>query len=178
MKIVKIYETEIYHPEGISFKIISVPTKLNSNNPQKLSQILEILNLKEYEEVKPGFLVRAIATILAAKDIKDLENWKSIRSILHNKFEKKPYYYELAEYATMANIIPFESSPLSGESLGNLVNIAGYGIGAYVGIVTAGSTPLLFITVPLGMIICGAAAGVARALEEGLKNKILKLLQK
>lgn len=64
------------------------------------------------------------------------------------------------------------------ESIGNIVlKASGTGMGAFTGFVLAGDTPLLFILVPAGMILFGAAAGVARALEEGLRERVLKLIR-
>jgi hypothetical protein len=57
-----------------------------------------------------------------------------------------------------------------------VVKASGMGIGAYVGFVAAGSGPLLLITVPAGMIICGAAAGIGKAIEDGLYQRILKMM--
>jgi hypothetical protein len=55
----------------------------------------------------------------------------------------------------------------------------GAGIGAYVGFVLTGPAPtaLLLISVPAGMIICGAAKGIADALENGLRDRLLRFLR-
>jgi len=80
---------------------------------------------------------------------------------------------KFAELICFDTAIPFENSPLSAESLAKLVTHAsGPAIGAFVAFVICGSTPLLFVAVPAGMLICGAAKGVATALEEGLKKKL------
>ncbi len=84
---------------------------------------------------------------------------------------------DLAHRAVEDPLIPFEESPLDFASIASLVSGAsGVGIGAYVGFVVSGGTPLAIITVPGGMIIGGAAAGIGAALEKGLRYKILKAM--
>jgi hypothetical protein len=85
---------------------------------------------------------------------------------------------EFGEQMAYARWLPFEQSPLDLESISTLVTSAtGAGLGAYVGFVVAGPTPLLFVTVPAGMIICGAAKGLADALEKGLRDRLLRWLK-
>jgi hypothetical protein len=79
-------------------------------------------------------------------------------------------------YCLNKPLIPFEQSPLDLTSLTGLLTASGVGIGAFVGYVAAGGTPLIIITVPAGMVICGAAAAVAKGLETGLQYRLLKFL--
>lgn len=86
-------------------------------------------------------------------------------------------FYRFAEYLSYADIVPFASSPLELHSLASIAATASpLGIGAAVGFAVFGSSPLLLVGVPAGIIICGAAAGVSRALEEGLRERLLGLL--
>lgn len=85
---------------------------------------------------------------------------------------------DFLNHLAYANVIPFESSPLDAKSLASVVTSAsGVGVGGYFGFVVSGGTPVAFITVPLGMIIGGAAAGVGRALEQGLYERVLELIR-
>jgi len=63
---------------------------------------------------------------------------------------------------------------IPGDVLATLVTRAtGAGLGAYIGFVAFGAaSPFLFVTVPSGMIICGAAKGIADALEHGLRDRL------
>ena len=86
-----------------------------------------------------------------------------------------------ASYVTFARIIPFEQSPLGAESLASIavssLKAGTIGLGATVGYVAAGPTPFLLITVPLGIVLCGASVSFAKWLEENRKfiwNKLLK----
>src|SRR5262249_29369501 len=83
-----------------------------------------------------------------------------------------------AEKVSFEPLIPFEGSPLTSESLAKLATTAtGAGFGAFVGFVAFGSGPLLLITVPAGMVICGAAKGIAQALEDGLRDRLLRWIK-
>jgi hypothetical protein len=74
------------------------------------------------------------------------------------------------EYVAFARLIPFEHSPVAGESLATIASSAtkagAVGIGVTVGFISGGFTPLLLITVPLGVVICGAAVSFSKWLEE------------
>jgi hypothetical protein len=84
---------------------------------------------------------------------------------------------EFVRAVIFEDVVPFEESPLDLTSIAHLVQTAsGVGIGAYAGFVVAGPTPLLFIALPVGMLIGGSAAGIARALEAGLEYRILRLM--
>jgi hypothetical protein len=78
-----------------------------------------------------------------------------------------------AELMSFERLIPFAESPLELESLTKLATTAGgAGLGAYIGFVVFGASPLLFIGVPAGIILCCAARGVGQGLEEGLRDKV------
>ena len=94
------------------------------------------------------------------------------------QFQPSPDDVRFAEQVSFDRVIPIEESPLSQESLAKLATTAsGVGIGAFVGFVAFGSSPLLLITVPAGMIICGAAYAVGQALQEGFKERILSWIK-
>ena len=69
-------------------------------------------------------------------------------------------------------MVPIESSPLYGKALSEL--FAGGGVTAAVGYLVG--HPLLVFEVGGGMIVCGAARGVAEALRIGLRSKLLDLM--
>ncbi|PCJ25085.1 MAG: hypothetical protein COA96_08040 [SAR86 cluster bacterium] len=194
-KISQFYETELIHDSGLRFRSITIPrrnyqsTKLNPD-PQYLAKELGITIVDAFEM---GWIQRALITVLAFDSLDnnsnfDLSNWRKDSILFPKQFRDERRvpndklirnmngYYEFAEYLSMVSVIPFENSPLGADSLGNLLKIGGYGVGAYIGFVVGGTTPLLFITVPAGMVICGAAAGIGQGLEVGLKSKITKFL--
>jgi hypothetical protein len=75
-------------------------------------------------------------------------------------------------------VVPFRRNPIRGETLASLlVGASGPGAGAVAGYFAGAPHGLLvLITVPGGMIIGGAASGVARALETGLHRRVLRLI--
>jgi len=75
-------------------------------------------------------------------------------------------------------IIISKSPPLQIDFLSLVRGGTGASIGAFVGWNVGQATPpLLLVTVPAGMIICGAAMAVAQALEQGLQSKLVQLIQ-
>jgi hypothetical protein len=170
------FETEIIHGSGLTFKSLTIPKRSFSNkglleNPKEIAKQLEF---QIVDSVELGWLQHALVKFFAAEYIQDMSDWLySFSKCIINK----PEYFEFAAYLAMTPVVPFENSPLSAESLGNLLTKAGgYGVGAYIGFITGGTTPLLFITVPAGMVICGAAAGIGRGLEEGLRSRVRTLI--
>ena len=74
-------------------------------------------------------------------------------------------------------IVVEHSPPIFASLASFLKGASGVAIGAYVGIATGIPNPMLmFVTVPFGIIIVGAASGVGHALEQGLRDMILRLL--
>jgi hypothetical protein len=77
------------------------------------------------------------------------------------------------ENIAFSRVIPVRTNPLDLQSLATVLTTgSGVAIGAWAGVVASGGTPLILITVPVGMIIGGAAAGIGRALEEGLRERL------
>jgi hypothetical protein len=75
--------------------------------------------------------------------------------------------------------IVVEHSPPSVESIMALLSRgSGVALGAYVGYDAASNVSplLLYASVPAGMLICGTAAGVADALQRGLRHRVLAWL--
>lgn len=78
---------------------------------------------------------------------------------------------------SVSQVIPFSQSPLKALSLTEIIEKgSGVGIGASVGFLVAWGSPMLLISVPFGMILGGATAGIARGLEKGLEKKFLQML--
>jgi hypothetical protein len=87
-------------------------------------------------------------------------------------------YSPIVEYV-MAQDIVLERSPPFGVPLNNILKGAStLSIGTYVGFEALGGHPLLFLTVPGGIIIVGAAVGIGKALEAGLNKKLKQYLDK
>lgn len=80
---------------------------------------------------------------------------------------------DFTRYLVNDAIVPFESSPLETKALIEIASSAGAtaALGYF-----ASEHPLILLTLPAGIVICGAAIGVGEALQQGLRAKILKLM--
>jgi hypothetical protein len=76
-----------------------------------------------------------------------------------------------AQHIAYEPVIPFESSPLRGASLAQLLTAGGTAAGGAVGYVEGHI--VMILVVPAGIIIAGAARGVADALHIGIRAKLL-----
>ena len=155
--------TEYLGEQELSAHFFSIPLKAVANGEQDFApeaMVLE-LGLEPIGQIAPGNFIPALAQCLAERPLEEGEYPSSD-------------YVAFAEYLAFAQLIPFEESPLEGTSLGSIVATgSGGAIGAYVGFAVAGGpTPLLLVTVPAGMIICGAAMGTAEGLQDGLRDRI------
>jgi hypothetical protein len=87
-----------------------------------------------------------------------------------------PRHFVFAEYLTFARVVPFEWSSLSADSLGNILTAQGQGEAGYMYHEETG-TPVLAVAIPAGMVVCGSASGMARALESGLRHSLIDLVK-
>jgi hypothetical protein len=174
---------------GLGAHFISVPQRYFQGIQNRPMAVLENLGLQAIIDIPPAHAVYAIVALLShdaelssaitdsRSDIERHERFARAlnRENLQRRIGRKDW--EFAQYLAFAPLIPVEHSPLEGLSLDKIVQTGGTGVGAYIGIVVAGTTPLLFITVPVGMIICGAAAGVGLGLFKGLSDRISHLIR-
>jgi hypothetical protein len=75
-------------------------------------------------------------------------------------------------------IVVEQSPPLTITLAQLLKNASSTTIGTLLGVAAAGENyPLMFITVPAGIIVVGSAYGVSKGLEAGLAKRIEKLMK-
>jgi hypothetical protein len=179
----QIYETELENPEtGHAVRFLTIPGRSLAdrailNEPERLMGELDLRPLGE--PLRASEVPYAVASILLREDAEQaLEHFYLVRSRLPDFIADHPQVLEFSEYVSFARIVPFEQSPLAGEALGDLLaSGSGVGIGAGIGIMVAGGpTPLLFLTVPAGIIICGSAKGIADGMAEGLRYHVRRLM--
>jgi hypothetical protein len=140
------------------------------------------LKLQHILTIDPDKLLQAVTMCLLADHNEQLKQHLLMQRTL---LDPTSFLVEkrFATFLTLAPVIPFQQSPLSLDSFASILTrpSAFIGLGAYAAFVISGPTPLIFVTVPAGMIFFGAAAGVAKALESGLQklleSKILQLSQ-
>lgn len=80
-----------------------------------------------------------------------------------------------AQHLAYAPVVPVESSPLRNRSLAEIVTTSA-GVSLALGSYAATDEPLVLIATPLLIIVCGAAEGVAQALQIGLRSLVLKAM--
>lgn len=197
---VQMYQTTVVNPDGytaVEFAVVprrSLPEQFMVLTGSQSFEVVplpsfvrEELNLREMFRIVPDQLESALAVLLSDRpslhDVIMDTSFEAARDFELRRLMSVPsatflgeQAAEFANYLAKERIIPFEQSPLSALSLHDLLRATGSAIGAYAGFVISGSSPLLLITVPAGMIICGAASGVARGLEDGLKRRIVSMI--
>jgi hypothetical protein len=197
MKMIQIYETRMMsHTANHEAHFVLVPARsfftesgAPASSTPKHEEILKELDLKKISSLLPHHLAEGLALLMSPsidenveRHLKDLcngtgrtsENADELCSL--KVFAKADM--EFAENLSFECDLPFENSPLTGEVLVRLVTKAtGAGVGAFAGFVAFGASPLLLVTVPAGMILCGAAKGVADALESGLRERLTNYLK-
>jgi hypothetical protein len=180
-QLVQTYESSISDALGNwGFSYIVIPRRSLeihplSTDPADVCVELDLNSVQSHYEVGLSDLPIAIAAILLAQKtgMSAIEIYDGPSSLEPPLIDE--YYRALAfaQGAAYSDVIPFEQSPLEATSLAStLIKGGGTGVGAFIGWVLAGPTPLLLITVPAGMILCGAASGVAAGLQQGLRERI------
>lgn len=180
----QLYETEVEQREiDKAVRFLTVPARSLGWGPDILHSPEELMGELEVRPLGGPLyaseLPYAIASILLRDDAEEArQHFDLVRERLPAFVDDHAAVLQFSEYLTFAPIVPFEHSPLGGEALAKLLTRAsGAGIGAGIGIMVAGGpTPLLLVTVPAGMIICGSAKGIADGLEEGLRHRVRRLM--
>lgn len=171
MQPAQLYETTIHNRDtGDSFSFVVVPRRsLSDPDVSDSEYVLHTLRLEPRQQPS------------------EAEPWSLpflIDSLMGRTFEY-PWILEpggdrqgqtptpFAQYLAYSPVIPFEESPLQSKSLAEILAATG-GTGAVVGF--AVGHPVLLLVVPAGIILCGAATGIAQALRIGLRAHILRLM--
>jgi hypothetical protein len=203
MNIAQIYETTISDNDtNVAFSCVVLPARSLPEEPEVTEPIGEGLEMKmeigrddyvrrqlgmeHFIRIEAGKLETALTVALGGfrgrwhPFLFDQEEFEYLlKDDSSGRFKEfAAQHRALAQYILNDASLPFEQSPLQGISLGALGKASPYALGAYIGYAAGGGTPLILITVPAGIIVCGAAAGVGKALEEGLREKIKLLLAK
>lgn len=181
MDVVQMYETTVGDRDGDpAYTFLSIPSRaLPDREDLGTSKVSDVARALRIEE-GPSFLgqggvfieqsvVNAVSFTLNAPNLREAgsryEGWAE--DALNNT--------DWARYLATEPLVPFESSPLSGQSVAQVAGASAGAVGASVGALVTGD-PILLVTVPAGIIICGAAAGIADGLRVGTRYWILKLM--
>ena len=139
---------------------------------------LEMLGLLRIADVPFGGVARSLAACLVSDDVEEfLRKFdKGFEEETKHSSTQLPKPFVFAEYLTFARVVPFEQPSLSADSLGNILTAQGRGEAGYM-YHEATKTPLLAVAIPSGMVICGSALGMIRALEAGLRQRLVELVK-
>jgi hypothetical protein len=178
--IIQIHETTIVDSKSdLSAHLVTVPARSLGGDSYVLRGTdwpLETLGLLRLADVPLGGVARSLAACLVSEDVEEF-----LRRF-HQGFEEEtrhsstalPKHFVFAEYLTFARVIPFEWSSLSADSLGNILTAQGRGEAGYMYHEVTG-IPMLGVAIPAGMVMCGSAPGMVRALESGLRQRLVEL---
>ena len=181
MEFAQIYETLTANRErpGQGVRVVTAPAQyMESGHPPPISvladQFFERTDLP-LTHPEPWMLPFLIDGLLGQLP----DGFSSLRLQTEPGFESEstlapPPPSHFAQHVAFDPIIPYEASRLSGRSLAELVGAGGGASGA-IGYAQTGD-PQLLLVLAAGIILCGAAAGVAEALRIGLRAKLLDLM--
>jgi len=180
--VVQIYETTIADTTSdLSAHFVTVPARSLGGSSylyQGSDWPLETLGLLRIADVPFGGVARSLAACLVSDDVEEfLRRFEQgFEEETRHSSAQLPKPFVFAEYLTFARIIPFEQPSLSADSLGNILTAQGHGEAGYMyhGVTR---TPLLAVAIPAGMVLCGSAPGMIRALESGLRQRLMELVK-
>lgn len=183
MRVAQYYDTVVEDREtGSALRYIVIPARSFKNTAtlRDRKMLAQRLRFEVIQQLSASDLPRALlATLL--EDRTEIAfttfQWKFNRPAEIAPSKTDELRLAFAEYAAYEKLIPFEESPLSPEALASVaLRGSGAAAGAMAAYVAFGNTPLVFVAVPAGMILCGAAAGLAKALHDGLEQQVRKLM--
>jgi hypothetical protein len=180
--VVQIYETTIADTTSdLSAHFVTVPARSLGGRPylfQGSDSPLETLGLLRIADVPFGGVARSLAACLVSDDVEEfLRKFdRGFEEETKHSSTRLPKPFVFAEYLTFARVVPFEQPSLSADSLGNILTAQAHGEAGYM-YQEATGTPLLAVAIPAGMVICGSAPGMIRALESGLRQRLLDFVK-
>ena len=180
--VAQIYETTIADTASdLSAHFVTVPARSLGGGSylyQGSDWPLESLGLLRIADVPFGGVARSLAACLVSDDVEEfLRRFEQgFEEETRHSSVQLPKPFVFAEYLTFARVIPFEQPLLSADSLGNILTAQGRGEAGYM-YHEETRTPVLAVAIPSGMVICGSAPGMIRALESGLRQRLLGLVK-
>jgi hypothetical protein len=180
--VAQMYETTIADiASDLSAHFVTVPARSLGGGSylfQGTNGPLETMGLLRIADVPFGGVARSLAACLVSHDVEEfLRKFdEGFEEETKHSSVRLPKHFEFAEYLTFARVIPFEQPPLSADSLGNILTAQGHGEAGYMYHEATG-TPLLTVAIPAGMVICGSAPRMTRALESGLRQRLIEFVK-
>lgn len=180
--VAQIHETTIADiTSDLSAHFVTVPARSLGGSSylfQGSDWPLETLGLLRIADVPFGGVARSLAACLVSDDVEEfLRKFdQGFEEETQHSSTQLPKPFVFAEYLTFARVIPFEQPSLSADSLGNILTAQGRGEAGYM-YHEETRIPLLGVAIPAGMVICGSAPGMIRALESGLRQRLMELVK-
>jgi hypothetical protein len=180
--VAQIYETTIADTTSdLAAHIVTVPARSLGGSSYLFEGSdwpLEMLGLLRIADVPFGGVARSLAACLVSDDVEEfLRKFdQGFEEETQHSSTQLPKPFVFAEYLTFARVIPFEQPSLSADSLGNILTAQGRGEAGYM-YHEETRIPLLALAIPAGMVICGSAPGMIRALESGLRQRLVELVK-
>ena len=180
--VAQIYETTIADTTSdLAAHIVTVPARSLGGSSYLFEGSdwpLEMLGLLRIADVPFGGVARSLAACLVSNDVEEFLRrfQQGFEEETEHSSTQLPKPFVFAEYLTFARVVPFEQPSLSAESLGNILTAQGRGEAGYM-YHEVTKTPLLAVAIPSGMVICGSAPGMIRALESGLRQRLLEFVK-
>jgi hypothetical protein len=169
MKILQTFESTILDQEDRhEFHVLVVPAR----SMFRQFEAVELRTFLELDEdaakpLRASNLPNAIIAMFAAEY--SSTPVEQLRAYTDGSRAEETTLIPFAEYVSFAKVIPFEQSPLTPTSLAEIaIKLAKGGsiaTGVFVGI-SAGNTPMLLVTVPAGIVICGVGISFVKWLEK------------
>jgi hypothetical protein len=178
--IVQIHETTIADvASDLSAHFVTVPARSLGGSSYQLQGSegpLAALGLLPIADVPFGGVARSLAACLVSDDVETFVRKfeQGFEEETSHSSVQLPEPFMFAEYLTFARVIPFEQPSLSADSLGDILTAQGHGEAGYMYHEATG-IPLLAVAIPTGMVICGSGVGLIRALESGLRQRLIEL---
>jgi hypothetical protein len=180
--VAQIYETTIADiASDLSAHFVTVPARSLGGGSylfEGSDRPLESLGLLRIADAPFGGVARSLAACLVSDDVEEfLRKFdQGFEEETKHSSVRLPRSFVFAEYLTFARVIPFEQPPLSADSLGNILTAQGHGEAGYM-YHEASNTPVLAVAIPGGIVICGSAPGMTRALDSGLRQRLIEFVK-
>jgi len=154
------YETTVLHPdasEDVSWRFVVVPAASLIEKSIDLSKTSQKLSLTDRRNIKVSMLPFVIASMLSTTPADDvlLRAENLAKSVIGNNpvTPENPDMLRFAERLAFERLVPFEQSPLSGESLAGLASYGGDGEAGGLALVKDGEQSLVLAANRKGVVI-------------------------
>src|ERR687896_203850 len=180
--VAQIYETTIADTTSdLAAHIVTIPARSLGGSSYLFEGSdwpLETLGLLRIADVPFGGVARSLAACLVSDNVEEfLRRFEQgFEEETRHSSTQLPKPFEFAEYLTFARVIPFEQPSLSADSLGNILTAQVHGEADYM-YHEETRIPLLAVAIPAGMVLCGSPPGMIRALESGLRQRLMELVK-